>query len=192
MWDFVPATICGCKCFHTLIFSALVSSNCSCFCLTWGLPFSLEESCYLKDKRNYWGAVGLRQTWDTLFAHLQNSMSDPTSSFLAVFCSSGGTRPGFRVAVYLDDTPCSKSPILWLPVTWRSSAPFLCVCVYIYKHIYEWNLFLKCSIWLWSTAAGVCPWWRNLCCVYIPIKVIFKFLRQVVIQVLNTRLIPVA
>lgn len=189
MWDFVPATICGYKCFHTLIFSALVSSNCSCFCFTWGLPFSLEESCYLKDKRNYWGAVGLRQTQDTLFAHLQNNMSDPTSSFSAVFCSSGGMRPGFRVAVTLITLCAAKARFcdcLWPGEIVLSF--YVCVCIYIYA----WNLFLKCSTWLWSAAAWVCPWWRNLCCVYIPIKVIFKFLRQVVIQVLNTRLIPVA
>lgn len=70
--------------FSYLIFSSLLSSNCSCFCLTWRLSFSIEEKCYLKGKRNYCGALGLRHRWSTLFAHLRNSMSDPTSSLSTV------------------------------------------------------------------------------------------------------------
>lgn len=70
--------------FSYLTFSSLFSSNCSCFHLTWRLLFSTEERCYLKEKRNYWGALGLRQRRSTVFSRLHNNLSHPTSSLCTV------------------------------------------------------------------------------------------------------------
>lgn len=87
--------------FSYLTFSSLFSTNCSCFCLTSRLSFSTEGRCYLKKKRNYWGALGLRQRWNTLLAHLHSNMWNPTSSLCTLSCGESHWK---YTSIYIHET----------------------------------------------------------------------------------------
>lgn len=86
--------------FSYLTFSSLFSINCSCFCLIWLLSFSVEERCCLKKKRNYWSALGLRQRWRTLLAHLYD-MSDSTSSLFTVSSVERANEKIYFIYIYI-------------------------------------------------------------------------------------------